>query len=501
MQKASAPPLIRHIGIYGLASLVSVLVFVPNVNGYFVADDWPVIARNIDAWQRGGQLFTTIRFGWYRPLFDLFIASGWKLFGLHPAGYHAFVLLLYAVVAAAVGGLAEMLTHDLHAGVLSTALFGLQGSHAEPVLWIAAGNEVLAGLFVVLSVAAYVLFRRSGKLGGLVCAWLGYLLGLASKETVVFLPIMLMIYDVWLYRPGRRRAMWQTLVPSLPFLLVGIAFAAFRIQTGSPYSTSVGILRILSNLAYYVSVEVLAMPDNYGYYTSLSLWRQEPWIPLLTISLAGAFIGILVWLLSKMRKGNLGHGRPESGPGPVWPSRMLGFAVAWSLVSLAPVALTATGRTAFLSSIGVSWTFALLFVSIRHVPLPARFARWSLVALVLWAGANLGVSAYRADCWRSAASTSKRVMSQLETHLSGEQSNHTVWLVGLPDHLKHAYTFRNAFPDAAKLRFPGWDIQAVLDVDLQGSTSQQMVAQGMGPMSCTDCSIFWYEDGVLERLR
>lgn len=491
---------IRHVGIYALVSLVSVLVFVPNLNGTFVADDWPVIARNTDAWQGGMQLFTTTRFGWYRPLFDLFIALGWKLFGLQPSGYHAFVLFLYALIAVAVGTLAELLSHDLRVGVLSTALFGLHGSHAEPVLWIAAANEVLAGLFGVLSVAAYLLFRRSGKVGWLLCAWLGYLLGLGCKETVVFVPIMLMIYDAWLYQPAGRRTVWQTLAPSLPFLLAGIAFVAFRIQTGSPYATSVGILRILMNFAYYTGVLVLAMPDNYGYYTSLPLWRQEPWLPLVTIGLAVAAIIILVLLQGQVRKGSLGHGGPASTPGHHLRSRVLGFAVAWSLVALAPVALTAPGRTAFLSSVGVSWAFAL-FVSGQRASLPWRFARWPLVALLLWAGANLGVSAYRVYWWRTAAATSEMVMNQLETQLAGEKADHTVWLLGLPDHLKHAYTFRNAFPAAGKLRFPGWDLRAVLDVDLQGGMSLQGAAREAEQIPCADCSIFWYDDGVLERLK
>jgi hypothetical protein len=283
--------------------------------------------------------------------------------------------------------------------------------------------------------------------------------------------------------------------------LVGIAFVAFRIQTGSPYATSVGILRILANLAYYAGVLILAMPDNYGYYTSLPLWRQEPWFPLLTIGLAVAAITILAWLLPRTRQGNPGLNQPANKPGQLSQPRVFGFAVAWSLVSLAPVALTATGRTAFLSSMGVSWAFALVFVSIQRASLPKPFVRWSLVALVLWAGANLSVAAYRVYWWRNAADTSEMVMNQLETQLIGEDTDHAVWLLGLPDHLKHAYTFRNAFPAAGQLRFPGWDLHAVLDVDLQRGTGQRDATRAVEQIPCTDCPIFWYEDGVLERLR
>jgi hypothetical protein len=485
-KSGSVVPFYRHVGTYVLASLLPALVFLPNIGGFFVADDWPVIARNVNLWQDGMRVFTSTRFGWYRPLFDGLIFLCWRLFGLNPTGYHVCALVLYVLVSSAVGALGELLTHERAIGFLSTFLFAIHGSHAEPVLWIASANELLAGLFVVLSMAGYVLFRRSGKWLWLLAAWLGYLLGLASKETATFLPVMMIAYDILLYRSPGRKTTWRTYIPAAPFVLTGIIFVILRLWAGSPYPTSVGIWRIAANLGYYSGVLALALPDNYGYFTSLPLWRQDPLIPILTVGLAASSLAILGWLLLTSKAREI---RRRSRP--------LAFAVAWSLLALLPVLLTATGRTAFLASMGVTWTAAILFISVWRESPPRQARRWALVALALFSTAHLTVSAYRVYWWRQASETSEAVMDQVQREFLEEGINSSLWLVNLPDHLKHAYTFRNAFPAAGELLFPGSDIRAVLDIDLITATRQQAMDQ----ISCTDCAIFWYETGALERLQ
>jgi hypothetical protein len=491
-RKRPTPSFIKTSASYLLATLLPALIFLPNLNSYFVADDWPVLARNLLAWQRGITLFTSAHFGWYRPLFDLFLSGCWALFSLNPLGYHLFVLFLYVLVAATVGVVAEVLTGHRPIGLLSALLFAIHGAHAEPVLWIASANEILAGLMVALGTLAYLLFRRSNHGAWLVLAGLSFLLGLASKETALFMPLALVALEWIVFSPSWPRLNWRSLVPTLPFLLVGAAFALFRLQGGSPYPTSVGAGRIALNLAYYLAVELFALPDNYGYLTSLPLWRQVPWIPLLSLGLAGTSLTILGWLLLK---GNRGSVRQR---------KALLFALVWSLISLLPVILTATGRTAFLSTMGVAWALAILFHTAWRQATSPQLKRWAVVALVLLVGANLVVSAYRTYWWRQAGHISRSVMGQvaeqlavLPTDLSGTE----IWLVGIPDHVHHAYVFRNAFPEAGNLSLPGWTLYAILDRDPQGDTVQNTTPEWIEQVPCPECVIFWYDDGRLQRLR
>lgn len=480
-----------RVWAYALTAVLGVVVFLPNLTGYFTADDWPVIARNANIRQEGLRLFTHVRYGWYRPLFDLFIALCWELFGLNPVGYHLIVILLYAAVSVAVGILAEVTTGDRRVGVLSTGLFAIHGSHAEPVLWIASANEVLAGLCVVLAMATYTVFRRHGKYLWLLASWACYLLGIASKETAIFLPLMMLVYDSLLYSPPDRQSGWRALVPTVPFFAVGAAFAIFRLLTRHPYSTAVPLWRVGANLVYYAAVEVFALPDNYGYLSALSLWLQEPLLPIVTVGFATGSLVVLTFLLLKLKKGELRHRY----------SRALIFGASWSLVALSPVLLTATGRTAFLSSVGVAWSLAILLVLLwLDLPRP-EYRRWVLVALALLVSANLLVSTYRVYWWRRAGDTSRGILTQLSDRLADIQVNATVWLINLPDHLRHAYTFRNAFPAVGRLIFPGRNIRVVLDVELQGLAKQHAIGPAIERIDCTDCVILWYEEGTLESVQ
>ncbi len=491
-RKRPALSLIRTAASYLLAALVPALVFLPNLNSHFVADDWPVLARNLLAWQKGIGLFTAARFGWYRPLFDLFLSGCWALFGLNPLGYHLCILLLYVLVAIAVGVVGELLTGRRAIGLLSALLFAIHGAHAEAVLWIASANEVLAGLMVVLGTLAYLLFRRSSKWTWLVLAALSYLLALASKETALFMPLALVALEWIMFSPSWPRPNWRSLVLTLPFVLVGAAFALLRLQGGSPYSMSVGPGRIVLNLAYYLGVELLALPDNYGYLTSLPLWRQAPWIPMLSVGLAGTGLVILGWLLLRRKRQCIRH------------RKALLFSLVWSLVSLLPVILTATGRTAFLSTMGVAWALSILFFSAWRQATQPRLRRWVVVALALLVSANLVVSVYRTYWWRQAGHTSRSVMEQVADQLAdlpADPSGAPVWLVGIPDHMHHAYVFRNAFPWSGDLSLPGWTLNAILDRDLQAEAAQHTAAEWIEQVSCSDCAIFWYNDGSLERLR
>lgn len=82
-----------------------------------------------------------------------------------------------------------------------------------------------------------------------------------------------------------------------------------------------------------------------------------------------------------------------------------------------------------------------------------------------------------------------------------DRSSAPFWLVGMPDHVRGAYVFRNAFPAAGDLALPGWTLNAILDRDLQAEPGQDAAAEWIEQVPCTDCAIFWYNEGSLERLR
>ena len=474
---------LQHWVLYPAIALLGAVVYSSGISNALLADDWPVIARNLGLRLADiPHLLMSTHAGWYRPLFDLLLAGCYQLLGLQALGYHIVALGLYASTTLLAGVAAEALTGERRCGLLAALLFSLLGVHAEPVLWVAASNELLAGLFVLLSLIGYIRFRTASRPGGYYAlAAIGYLLALMAKETAVFLPLALLWYDICrLYRSALRLTL-RKLLPVLPFLLLMAAYTVFRALTGSPYPADVPPARIAVNLLYYAATLGLALPDNYGYLSTLPLWRQAPWLPLLTVSASLVGLGLLGWLLRRTRAQADGAFR-----------RVLAFSGGWCGVALLPVILTATGRTAFLASIGVAWLGALVVVAgwRRSRGVSRVYIRLVTGALVLLLAANLTVTLYRCYWWRQAGRTMTSVLLDLQRRQSSLPPGQAVCLLGLPDYLHYAYTFRNAFPALSELLYP----RRALHVTL--AEEDRAVGTGI-PLGCEAALVLNYLNGKL----
>ncbi|MCS6841974.1 MAG: hypothetical protein NZ699_10340 [Roseiflexus sp.] len=444
--------MIHRLLLFTFASLAASSIYLPGFTNAPLADDWAVIQRNLDLSIRDlPMLLTAPHGGWYRPAFDLFVGACAQFFGFEALGYHIVAFVLYLAVAVLVADIIGALTRRTDIGALAAALFGVHGAHAEPVLWISASNELLAGVFVLLGLRSYLAFRASSSPGihyalTIVC----YLFAIGAKETAIFLPVALAVYDLLDTSEQTRRERLRRLTPVAPLLAIQGVFIAFRFWIGSPYPVDIDPFRIAINLAYYLAVGLFALPDNYGYLTSLPLWQQQPALPLATLSAAAFALGIMGWLF-----------RTSHRTIPRRQTRILLFAASWSVIALYPVVLTATGRTAFMATIGTAWLIAVLWGTIWKAADRRRL--WCVAALILLIGTHAGVASYRAFWWRQAGDEMKRAIVWLDDALADVPLGATACVTGLPDHLHHAYVFRNAFPTLNQVRFPNYVVHAFLD--------------------------------------
>lgn len=444
--------MIRRLLLLTFASLAGSSIYLSGFTNAPLADDWAVIQRNLVlSLEDLPLLLTAPHGGWYRPVFDLFIGACARLFGFEAIGYHVVAFALYLAVAVLVADIVSTLTQRTDIGALAAVLFGVHGAHAEPVLWISASNELLAGLFVLLGLRSYLAFRASASPKRYYALTIAcYALAIGAKETAIFLPVALAVYDLLDTDDSTRRERLRRLAPVAPLLAIQGAFVAFRFWTGSPYPVEIDPVRIAVNLAYYLAVGLFALPDNYGYLTSLPLWREQPAPPLIATSAAAVALGILGWLF-----------RTALRSIPRRQARILLFAAAWSVIALYPVILTATGRTAFMATIGVAWLIAAGWGVVWQTSDQRR--AWCVAALILFIGTHAGVAAYRAFWWRQAGEEMQRAIAWMDDALADIPPGATVCLTGLPDHLHHAYVFRNTFPTLNQVRFPDYVVYAFLD--------------------------------------
>jgi protein O-mannosyl-transferase len=132
----------------------------------------------------------------YRPLRTTSYAVDYFLFGGNSTGYHAVNLVLHIAVCIALYFIIELLFHQSITSLVGALLFAVHPVHVEAVSWIASRADLLGALFAFLSLLCYLLYheRRTAVLlaGSLLFSVLAYL----GKETTVFLPGIIMLYDL-----------------------------------------------------------------------------------------------------------------------------------------------------------------------------------------------------------------------------------------------------------------------------------------------------------------
>jgi hypothetical protein len=490
---------------WALAAIVAAAVFLPWTGGAFVADDWAVLLRassamitDIPTW------FTQLHGGWYRPASEVYFATAWHLFGTEASAYRCMAIGAFVLTAILVCAVARSITGSPGAGLAAGVVFATLAPHAEAVLWIAAFNELLAGLGAVLGVLGCLRFVRSGSRRALLAAWGGAALAVTAKETALGLPLVLIACgaaaSAWgdaegsdrrplldrlartdpagLFDPaGTRRG----LVAAAPVALASAVIVLGRMAAGLPYDVGIGALALARNLVYDALMLLAAVPPSLHDLVRGPLGRLDP-LPVAAIALStGGLLTLAGTCLPRQRAAD----RRATALGIL--------AVVIILAGIAPVAPIVTERTLYLPSVGVALGIAALA---RAAWVKGGLRRRRIVsgALCVFVFANTSVVVQRATYWRQSADANAHVTAMVVR--TAAQSPHTpaIWLVGLPDRIRSAYAFRNAFPPAAELLGIPVPVRAVLDAEIGSGAALDGLheAQRRG-----DALVLRYADGRL----
>ncbi len=156
----------------------------------------PVVSRGLTpagvAWA-----FTSPGHFYWHPLTWLSHMTDVRIFGMQAGAHHVVNLVLHAAGALLLFWLLRRMTGKTGRSLFVAALFAVHPLHVESVAWIAERKDVLSGVWWMVSLWAYLEYVR--KPGRARYAWLVvfFALGLMSKPTVVTLPVVLLLLDVW----------------------------------------------------------------------------------------------------------------------------------------------------------------------------------------------------------------------------------------------------------------------------------------------------------------
>jgi protein O-mannosyl-transferase len=184
----------------------------------------------------------------FRPLVNLSYAIDRAMWGYTSFGFHVTNVALHAIAVGLFFGWCTRAFADAYRTVatvrpewpafFAASIFAVHPMMTEAVTYVSARAEVLCSIGFL---GCLILGRRAIQKGGLLpaaAAVFAALFALASKETAIALPIVLLAYDAWVLSPsesGPRGAqgrwtsrLWQVYVPALAILAAG---AVVRLRT------------------------------------------------------------------------------------------------------------------------------------------------------------------------------------------------------------------------------------------------------------------------------
>ena len=120
-----------------------------------------------------------------------------QFYGLNPKGHHLTSLLFHVANTLLLLLIFVRMTGALWQSSLVAALFALHPLHVESVAWVAERKDVLSTFFMMLTVWAYLLYVKKGKVWRYLLVVLFFVFGLMSKPMLVTLPFVLLMLDFW----------------------------------------------------------------------------------------------------------------------------------------------------------------------------------------------------------------------------------------------------------------------------------------------------------------
>ena len=198
-----------------------------------------------------------LRIAFWRPLAELSQWLDYKAWPDSPVAMHVHNLLLYGVMILLIGKLFRELDPDRQQAGLATWLFAGNMLHVFAVAWLASRNQMLSGLFVVLTLLAYHRWRQGASAWYALAAAVSLVLGLFSAEASIQTAGYLFAYALFM-EPGKPLA--ARLRALLPFAVIVLAWKAEHGHLGYGSFGSPGYVDPSSNLAGFSISLALRLP-------------------------------------------------------------------------------------------------------------------------------------------------------------------------------------------------------------------------------------------------
>lgn len=194
---------------YILIAIVTLIVFFNTFQNDFVFDDESVVQNNtsitslsnIPKYFTGEEGFHKVIGKYYRPIVSATYAIDYALYGLSPKGFHITNVIIHLIASLLLFKIFSLLFAKSKYGnfisLIVTLLFVVHPIHTEAVSWVSGRTDSIVTLFFFASFSYYIKFSDSENKTSkfLILSVVFYFIGLLSKEMIVTMPVIILLYD------------------------------------------------------------------------------------------------------------------------------------------------------------------------------------------------------------------------------------------------------------------------------------------------------------------
>jgi tetratricopeptide (TPR) repeat protein len=229
---------------YIIIAVVTLLVFYNTFQNEFVFDDESVVQNNasitslsnIPKYFTGEEGFHKVIGKYYRPVVSTTFALDYALYGLSPVGFHLTNVIIHLIACILLFKIFTLLFKSSKycniVSLLVTLVFVVHPVHTESVSWISGRTDSIATLFFFAAFLYYIKYvkfttneNKSSKF--LIISAVYYLIGLLSKEMVITMPVIILLYD-FVYRKKSPGYFKENIKSYLLFAAVTIFYFLIR---------------------------------------------------------------------------------------------------------------------------------------------------------------------------------------------------------------------------------------------------------------------------------
>lgn len=294
------------------------VLYSPILKNDFAVDDFPAIVDN-DLVQKGvagiPEIFgQSYYYGYdrreqaneYRPLASSLYALERSLFGKeNPIPYHALSILLYLLVLFSSFTFVQKVA-DTKTALIATALFSALPVHSEVVANIKAQDDLLAALFVFLSLRFWVEKERAYFL---LLALLSFTFALFSKEAALPLVFLYPALDYLKTKKLTFRPLWF-LVPIVVYLTVRVFVLepvdkVEVVNNALAFASGYGEQSAMGFAFFLHYIRLLLFPLELSWDYSFNHFEMHGWGHWQSLAGLALFLGMAVFALRGLKKPEL----------------------------------------------------------------------------------------------------------------------------------------------------------------------------------------------------